>query len=72
MPEWLAVLLFIAGYWVVMKWILPKFGVPTCMAGTCSVGSRRLSLNSQTTRLPGEAAAAGLSQKKAINRKQSK
>ena len=29
MPEWLAVVLFIAGYWVVMKIILPKFGVPT-------------------------------------------
>jgi hypothetical protein len=29
MPEWLAVVLFIAGYWVVMKWVLPKFGVPT-------------------------------------------
>ncbi len=29
MPEWLAVVLFIAGYWVVMKWVLPKLGVPT-------------------------------------------
>jgi hypothetical protein len=29
MPEWLAFVLLIAAYVVVMKWILPKFGVPT-------------------------------------------
>ncbi len=29
MPEWLLVLLFLAGYFAVMKWVLPRFGVPT-------------------------------------------
>ncbi len=29
MPEWLLILLFVAGYFAVMKWILPRFGVPT-------------------------------------------
>jgi hypothetical protein len=29
MPEWLPPLLFIAGYLVLMKWVLPKFGVPS-------------------------------------------
>jgi hypothetical protein len=29
MPEGLGFILFIAAYFVVMKWILPRFGVPT-------------------------------------------
>jgi len=29
MPEWAKLVLFIALYIVVMKWVLPKFGVPT-------------------------------------------
>lgn len=29
MPEWLVLLLFVAGYFAVMKFILPKLGVPT-------------------------------------------
>jgi hypothetical protein len=29
MPEWLAIPLVIAGYIVVMKWVLPRLGVPT-------------------------------------------
>jgi hypothetical protein len=29
MPEWLVLLLFVAGYFAVMKWVLPRFGVPT-------------------------------------------
>jgi hypothetical protein len=40
MPEWLAVILFIGAYVVLMKWILPRFGVPTCMSNSCSVESR--------------------------------
>jgi hypothetical protein len=29
MPEWLEIVLFFAGYFVVMRWVLPRFGVPT-------------------------------------------
>jgi len=29
MPGWLEFVLFLAGYIVVMRWILPRFGVPT-------------------------------------------
>jgi len=29
MPEWLVVVLFFAAYIVLMRWILPRFGVPT-------------------------------------------
>lgn len=29
MPEWLVMVLFVAGYFVVMKFVLPKLGVPT-------------------------------------------
>jgi len=29
MPEWLVPVLLIAGYFIVMRWVLPKFGVPT-------------------------------------------
>jgi len=29
MPEWLGFVLFIAGYFAVMRWVLPRFGVPT-------------------------------------------
>ena len=29
MPEWLGLIVFIAAYIVLMRWILPKFGVPT-------------------------------------------
>jgi hypothetical protein len=29
MPQWLEILLFFVGYIVVMRWILPRFGVPT-------------------------------------------
>jgi hypothetical protein len=29
MPGWLEFLLFFAGYIVVMRWILPRFGVPS-------------------------------------------
>jgi hypothetical protein len=29
MPEWLGFILFIGAYVVLMKWVLPRFGVPT-------------------------------------------
>ena len=29
MPEWLLLVVFLAGYLVLMKWVLPALGVPT-------------------------------------------
>jgi hypothetical protein len=29
MHEWYWVILFFAGYFVLMRWVLPRFGVPT-------------------------------------------
>jgi hypothetical protein len=29
MPDWLIILLLAAAYFVVMKWVLPRCGVPT-------------------------------------------
>jgi len=29
MPEWLGFLLFLAAYFALMRWVLPRFGVPT-------------------------------------------
>jgi len=29
MPDWLEIVVLIAGYIVLMRWILPKFGVST-------------------------------------------
>lgn len=29
MPEWVWFVVLIAGYWVVMRWVLPRLGVPT-------------------------------------------
>jgi len=29
MPEWLLMLVFLAGYVVLIKWVLPALGVPT-------------------------------------------
>jgi hypothetical protein len=29
MTEWLLYAIFLLGYFVVMKWVLPRFGVPT-------------------------------------------
>jgi len=34
-------MLVFAGYVVLMRWVLPRLGVPTWMVGSCSVGSRR-------------------------------
>ena len=34
-------LLFLLGYVVLMKWLLPWLGVPTCMSGSCNVATRR-------------------------------
>lgn len=29
MPEWLTMILFLGGYIALMKWVLPRMGVPT-------------------------------------------
>lgn len=29
MPEWLLILLVVGGYVVLMRWVLPRLGVPT-------------------------------------------
>ena len=29
MPEWLLIVLFFAAYLAIMRWVLPRFGVPT-------------------------------------------
>ncbi len=29
MPEWIWVAIFFAGYWIVMRWVLPRLGVQT-------------------------------------------
>jgi hypothetical protein len=29
MPDWILVLALFAGYFAVMKWVLPRLGVPT-------------------------------------------
>lgn len=29
MPEWLPIVLFLLAYVVLMKWVLPRLGVPT-------------------------------------------
>lgn len=29
MPEWLIYVMFLAAYLVIMKWVLPRFGVST-------------------------------------------
>jgi hypothetical protein len=29
MPEWLIIILLLAGYFILMRWILPRLGVPT-------------------------------------------
>ena len=29
MGDWLWPLLFVAAYWVLMRWVLPRLGVPT-------------------------------------------
>jgi len=29
MPEWLATVLFLAAYVILLRWVLPRFGVPT-------------------------------------------
>ncbi|MDE3199032.1 MAG: hypothetical protein KGN84_21970 [Acidobacteriota bacterium] len=41
MTDLLKLLLFFGGYFVLMRWILPAFGIPTCMSGSCSLPAPR-------------------------------
>ena len=41
MSDTLRLLLFLAGYVVLMRWVLPWLGVPTCMSGTCGTPVHR-------------------------------
>lgn len=37
LPEWLKPILFVLGYVVLMRWILPALGIPTCVSGGCRI-----------------------------------
>lgn len=52
MSDTLRLLLFLGGYVVLMKWLLPWLGVPTCMSGACKVTTHR---NCETKKKPEEA-----------------
>ncbi len=41
MSDTLKMILFVVGYLVVMRWVLPRFGVRTCLSGNCSANERR-------------------------------
>jgi hypothetical protein len=40
MKEFIELVVFVGVYAALMKWVLPRFGVPTCMSSSC-VGFRR-------------------------------
>jgi hypothetical protein len=40
MNDLLRLILFLLGYVVLMKWVLPRLGVPTCLSGACAVPAR--------------------------------
>jgi hypothetical protein len=40
MPDWIAMLIVPAAYVVLMKWVLPGLGLPTCMSGACRTAAR--------------------------------
>jgi len=37
LAEWLKPVLFFLGYVVLMRWVLPRLGISTCMAGACRI-----------------------------------
>ena len=37
LPEWSRPVLFILGYVILMRWVLPALGIPTCMSGACRI-----------------------------------
>jgi hypothetical protein len=53
MNDTVRLLLFLLGYVVLMKWLLPWLGVPTCMSEACSVAARRKRGINQESELAG-------------------
>jgi len=53
MNDTVRLLLFLLGYVILMKWLLPWLGVPTCMSGACSVAARRKREVGQASELAG-------------------
>jgi len=41
MPDWLWFVVIFVAYIVLMRWVLPRFGVPTWMSGSCGAEDRR-------------------------------
>jgi len=35
--EWLKPVLFLLGYFALMRWVLPALGISTCLSGSCQV-----------------------------------
>ncbi len=48
LTEWLKPILFIVGYVVLMRWVLPALGVPTCMSGACRIPKVRRKPGAET------------------------
>ena len=40
MNDTMRMILFLVGYVVLMRWVLPRLGVRTCMSGNCAVPQR--------------------------------
>ncbi len=56
MNDTVKLLLFLFGYVVLMKWLLPWLGVPTCMSGACNAATRRKREVEQASELSGSGA----------------
>ena len=57
MSDTMRLLLFVLGYVVLMRWLLPWLGVRTCMSGHCNVPlSRKPTAKQETENASGEAA----------------
>jgi hypothetical protein len=41
MIDLLISVIFLLTYVALMRWVLPRFGVPTCLSGSCGVVPRR-------------------------------
>ena len=57
MSDTMRLLLFVLGYVVLMRWLLPWLGVRTCMSGHCNVPlSRKPTAKHETEKTSGEVA----------------
>jgi hypothetical protein len=41
MIDLLKLVIFLLGYVVLMRWVLPRLGVPTCLSGPCGGAAQR-------------------------------